>query len=654
MFKSLKTKLLFSHLGAVLFVSLVLGSISNSSLSRYLLTLETDNLKHSSRHSAKIIQDTLDDLASDLRHISDDRTVMDYLDNYRDLALQEHFTRFQKTFPQIAVINKRGEEEFKIINGVSGEQHKRSHSPELINRLIANPAEVIIFASGTDPDLKIPTIRMALAKSHYFGNKFAGIISASVPYSLLGKKIQSENLDPDSYLIISDSKKNAIAIFPSETPRGNIKIEYRKPPDAFPLSIDATINDADVKRRLIYDTDSLVASTRIPGIDLNIQAVIPYEPIHAKLSKIRNTILITLAFILFLTGIFSYFIAHRMTRPIMSLIHYSREIASGQKGNTLDIDTTSEDEISQLVGSFQKMMDAIAQSTVSRNYLDNIIATMSENVLVVNSDEELTTINRSAIHLFSAAIHDERIISLADIFPEENLQYIRTMIKSGVSQGEMVFQDSSGEKRHLLISATPIPSGTQDNREVVLVSTDISYLKKIEHELTESKENLKKLSITDELTGLYNRRGFITLAQQQLHIANRNKKELHLLYADLDNMKGINDDFGHQTGDTALQDGAMVLKRFCRESDIISRIGGDKFAVLLTGSDDETAIVKRLEQEIQAFNDTSGRPYILSISIGVTSCQPDNEPCEILQFMSRADTLMYEAKKARQASSPSA
>jgi diguanylate cyclase (GGDEF)-like protein/PAS domain S-box-containing protein len=186
-----------------------------------------------------------------------------------------------------------------------------------------------------------------------------------------------------------------------------------------------------------------------------------------------------------------------------------------------------------------------------------------------------------------------------------------------------------------------------DRKLLVESFVDISERKKMEKDLQKSREKLKEIAITDELTGLYNRRGFMTLAEKQLQIANRTKKTLYLLYADLDNMKGINDELGHQIGDKALQDAAEVLKRISRESDIVSRIGGDEFAVLLTGSDNKNAIAERFEKEIQRVNNSSERPYTLSISTGVVSCNPSEEVCDLSKFMSRADSLMYEAKKAK-------
>ncbi|MCX7846223.1 MAG: diguanylate cyclase, partial [Dictyoglomaceae bacterium] len=120
----------------------------------------------------------------------------------------------------------------------------------------------------------------------------------------------------------------------------------------------------------------------------------------------------------------------------------------------------------------------------------------------------------------------------------------------------------------------------------------------------ELEENLRRLSLTDELTGLYNRRGFITLAEQQLKIFERVNKRGILIYIDLDNMKEINDTFGHLEGDKYLRNFVDILRKSFRKSDIIARIGGDEFVILCMETS-ETSIERlllRLYQNIYNFN----------------------------------------------------
>lgn len=166
-------------------------------------------------------------------------------------------------------------------------------------------------------------------------------------------------------------------------------------------------------------------------------------------------------------------------------------------------------------------------------------------------------------------------------------------------------------------------------------------------------EEVRGLSIVDELTKLHNRRGFLTLAQQQLKIANRMKRGMLLFFMDLDNMKKINDTLGHHEGDLALMEIAAVLKETFRDSDIIARIGGDEFVVLAIDIPESSAEIftARLHENLRNRNSRGKHPYKLSISMGIAHYHPEF-PCSIDELLGRADSLMYEQKWGNQMSYP--
>jgi diguanylate cyclase (GGDEF)-like protein len=159
-------------------------------------------------------------------------------------------------------------------------------------------------------------------------------------------------------------------------------------------------------------------------------------------------------------------------------------------------------------------------------------------------------------------------------------------------------------------------------------------------------EHLRVTSITDELTGLANRRGFYALAEQQLKLSRRQRRGIYVLYADVDGLKRVNDTFGHLEGDRALVEVANILKGTYRESDIVARIAGDEFVVIPIGStgDDIYAVVGRLKKNLDARNATTDRGYNLCLSLGVAEYDPAN-PCTIDELLSRADESMYKDKK---------
>lgn len=158
---------------------------------------------------------------------------------------------------------------------------------------------------------------------------------------------------------------------------------------------------------------------------------------------------------------------------------------------------------------------------------------------------------------------------------------------------------------------------------------------------------LRSLSLLDELTGLHNRRGFISLAEQRLKLTSRQGVRSSLIFIDVDNLKYINDNFGHREGDYALQQIAGLLRECFRESDIIGRLGGDEFCILLSqsGETGDLLVRKRLFQLIGRSNENSGRFYALSVSLGIVEVAG---PHDLEQQISRADALMYEHKRAKQ------
>jgi diguanylate cyclase (GGDEF)-like protein/PAS domain S-box-containing protein len=172
--------------------------------------------------------------------------------------------------------------------------------------------------------------------------------------------------------------------------------------------------------------------------------------------------------------------------------------------------------------------------------------------------------------------------------------------------------------------------------------TDITDRKRMEKEIL-------TLSITDQLTGLYNRRGFLSLAGQQLKLSERNKSGMLLFFADLDLLKWINDALGHEEGDKALIEAANIFREAFRTSDIIARLGGDEFAVLAIDIKETNPEVftARMQQLIDILKNQENRRYNLSISMGCSYYDPEN-PCSIDELMARADKLMYEQKQNKQ------
>ncbi len=170
-----------------------------------------------------------------------------------------------------------------------------------------------------------------------------------------------------------------------------------------------------------------------------------------------------------------------------------------------------------------------------------------------------------------------------------------------------------------------------------------------EAKLKQSNKKLQEQSLSDDLTGLYNRRGFFTFGLQQMKMAKRLKADVYLIFLDIDNLKEVNDAEGHPVGDLLLQGVAGILKGTLRESDIIGRIGGDEFALLAMRSkgQGERALLTRIEEGAAAFR-IKGHPRSrLSVSMGLVRIDPRKYQ-QLDDFLAHADFLMYQQKRRKE------
>lgn len=168
--------------------------------------------------------------------------------------------------------------------------------------------------------------------------------------------------------------------------------------------------------------------------------------------------------------------------------------------------------------------------------------------------------------------------------------------------------------------------------------------------LQSANDDLRNLSLQDDLTGLFNRRGFLFHTEQQLKLFRSRKTErgLWLMLADMDGLKRINDTHGHEEGSFAIVEMSEILRKTFRDADVIARLGGDEFVILVINALDEVRekITERLAQNLDEYNAKSEKPYELSISYGLIPITFGGTQ-DIGEMLRQADELMYQHKRSR-------
>lgn len=160
------------------------------------------------------------------------------------------------------------------------------------------------------------------------------------------------------------------------------------------------------------------------------------------------------------------------------------------------------------------------------------------------------------------------------------------------------------------------------------------------------EEEIRHISDTDVLTGMLNRRAFYKQAEQSLKTAKRQGLPGVLLFADVDGLKNVNDEQGHETGDRLVQDCAWILRNSFRDSDVLARFGGDEFAAFTLDAAEPDVIPSRIKANVDRFCRQSPRPYRVSFCTGAVGCDPASEK-GLSDYLGLADQGMYAHKHGR-------
>lgn len=278
--------------------------------------------------------------------------------------------------------------------------------------------------------------------------------------------------------------------------------------------------------------------------------------------------------------------------------------------------------ITQLEALLSEKDQTLRQMKEREKRNNEIFEEYRDAIYMTKREGEFIEVNQAALDLFGYT-RDEMIgMNSKQIYanPADRKLFQKEIEKNGsVRDYEIKFKRKDGTE--IDCSLTSIVRRANNRRVLGYqgIIRDTTEHKRIEAEKQRLMKELHSMSFIDDLTGLYNRRGFFSLAQKQLEIAKRLKKGMFIIFVDIDNLKWTNDTFGHREGDQSLVDTAEILKKSYREADVIARMGGDEFAIIAMENSEtnDNILFSRLKKNLKSYNLKMERRYDLSMSVGI-------------------------------------
>jgi diguanylate cyclase (GGDEF)-like protein/PAS domain S-box-containing protein len=336
----------------------------------------------------------------------------------------------------------------------------------------------------------------------------------------------------------------------------------------------------------------------------------------------------------------AWWAGRRMNQPISTLIRSADRIAQGDYTRPLEVGRR--DELGELQAALERMRQKLRQTTINKNYLTNVLGSMTDAVFVTSPDGVIRMANQSACKLLSWG-EDELVgRTIVSIFDERERGDF-DMLRASQDTREAIVKTRHGQTIPVAITGSQITTDDPQYQGTIFVVRNVTERKRAER-------RIRYLARYDALTKVPNRMQFQHLLQQAIARSARNRTSLALLYLDMDRFKEINDTFGHAAGDRTLEILTERLTRALPQETTIGRLAGDEFAMFvddLAGDADNRGTVAQLARTILA---EIGRAFqlqehevFLTASIGVAFCPRDAE--NVIDLIRNADAAMYHSKQ---------
>jgi diguanylate cyclase (GGDEF)-like protein/PAS domain S-box-containing protein len=331
----------------------------------------------------------------------------------------------------------------------------------------------------------------------------------------------------------------------------------------------------------------------------------------------------------------------RIDRAMAALMASAERIGGGTYGEP--VQTSGVPEIAALEDSLERMRRALTVTTISRDYLETVLNSMSDAVLVTAPDGSVRTANAAAGAMLGHPPSELVGVELTSLIADEHRPTfdVERVLRE---PGETVVSTARGQTIPVSVTASDVSSTDPRFQGRIFVMRDITERKRAER-------RIRYLARFDALTKMPNRMQFQHLLHQAITRGLRQGRGLVLLYIDIDNFKEINDTFGHEAGDRVLETVSERLSRILPKESVMGRLAGDEFAVFAETADGErdrheraASLARMLLTEVARPQHVSEHELEVTASIGIASCPEDGD--NVIDLIRNADAAMYHAKRA--------
>ena len=346
------------------------------------------------------------------------------------------------------------------------------------------------------------------------------------------------------------------------------------------------------------------------------------------------------ALVLLLSGIAIWIIARNQTKRIRELKREAEKLCEADFGEPLHV---RPGELGELAAVFNDMRDKLKATTISRDYVDSILASMNDAIIVTSNDGTIKRVNKATTHLLG---FDEQELLGMSVDHIVNTRKSGTLVDqkpSGLPR-EAFFESKLGESIPVSYTCSFLGGKEAESGDRIYAAQNITERRRAE-------KRIRYLARIDALTKVPNRMQFQHLLQRCIARARRSSKPLCLFYIDIDAFKEINDTFGHLAGDTTLETVAERLSAALPDDSIIGRLAGDEFAVILDGLGPDEAGSKRTDAMAKLLLDRLADPFFvqghevfMTASMGI-AYYPKDAP-NVIDLIRNADAALYHAKKS--------